>query len=187
MSPSRFVHGDPLIIPAWTESPGPAARWSPRARASILRPPTSPTSRPTASAGATRRLPPAFGVAIAREPSRAHGALRRTGRDLDYAIVGDGAFRVRDANGTIERSRDGAFVRERDGSLRDGRGRTLLGIDLARGSSLRTGFLESANVDAIREMIDVLSAERSFESAEKVVAAIDGTRQKSANDVARVR
>jgi len=35
-------------------------------------------------------------------------------------------------------------------------------------------------------MIDVLAAERSFESAEKVVAAIDGTRQKSA-DSARIR
>ncbi|MFY9718919.1 MAG: flagellar basal body protein, partial [Candidatus Cybelea sp.] len=41
-------------------------------------------------------------------------------------------------------------------------------------------------VDAIAEMVDVLAASRSFESAEKTVAAIDATRQKSA-DAARVK
>jgi flagellar basal body rod protein FlgC len=46
--------------------------------------------------------------------------------------------------------------------------------------------LEGPAVDAVAEMIDVLSAERSFESAEKAVAAIDATRQKSA-DAARVK
>jgi hypothetical protein len=35
-------------------------------------------------------------------------------------------------------------------------------------------------------MIDVLAAQRSFESAEKAVAAIDATRQKS-SDAARVK
>ena len=40
-------------------------------------------------------------------------------------------------------------------------------------------------VDAIHEMVDVLAAERSFESAEKTVAAIDTTRQKAA-DAARI-
>jgi flagellar basal body rod protein FlgG len=36
------------------------------------------------------------------------------------------------------------------------------------------------NVDAIAEMIDVLAAERSFESAQKAVSAIDISRQKAA-------
>jgi len=40
-------------------------------------------------------------------------------------------------------------------------------------------------VDAIAEMIDVLAAERSFESAQKAVAAIDQSRQKSA-EAARI-
>lgn len=40
-------------------------------------------------------------------------------------------------------------------------------------------------VDSVSEMIDVLAAERSFESAQKAVAAIDQTRQKSA-EVARI-
>ena len=40
-------------------------------------------------------------------------------------------------------------------------------------------------VDAIAEMVDVLAAERSFESAQKAVAAIDQSRQKSA-ETARI-
>lgn len=40
-------------------------------------------------------------------------------------------------------------------------------------------------IDSIAEMIDVLAAERSFESAQKSVAAIDQTRQKSA-EAARI-
>lgn len=156
----------------------------------------------------------AAGVAIAKQPARDRGPLRRTGRDLDLAIVGSGAFRVRDAAGHVTTTRDGAFVRERDGTLHDSAGRMLLGtrgalhvpedaridergrvvagfhvvdtLPIPAGSSVRAGFLEGAGVDAVREMIDVLSAERSFESAEKVVAAIDATRQKSA-DAARTK
>jgi flagellar basal body rod protein FlgG len=156
----------------------------------------------------------ANGVEVLREPAATHGALRRTGRDFDLAIVGRGAFRVRGAGGAVAATRNGAFTRESDGTLRDDSGRVLLGsrgplhvpdgaqidaggsigakgrtldrLPLPAGSSVHAGFLENANVDAIREMIDVLSAERSFESAEKVVAAIDGTRQKSAES-ARIR
>jgi flagellar basal body rod protein FlgG len=157
------------------------------------------------------------GVAIARRPdSEARGALRRTGRDFDLAIVGRGAFRVADAAGSRSGTRAGAFTRERDGSLRDAAGRTLFAngralrvpegaridargcvvagdaatgdrIPLPPGSSIQSGFLEGASVDAVHEMIDVLCAERSFESAQKVVSSIDRTREKSASDVARVK
>jgi flagellar basal body rod protein FlgG len=41
------------------------------------------------------------------------------------------------------------------------------------------------DVDAISEMIDVLAAERSFESAQKAVVAIDLSRQKAA-EAARI-
>jgi flagellar basal body rod protein FlgG len=157
----------------------------------------------------------AAGVAIARQPLPSHGALRRTGRDFDLAIVGAGAFRVRDAAGNVTVTRDGAFTRERDGTLHDAAGRALQGahralvvpegarvdehggvvvgdrtvdrIPVPEGSSVHAGFLESAGVDAIHEMIDVLSAERSFESAQKIVSAIDRTREKSSGDVARVK
>jgi flagellar basal-body rod protein FlgG len=156
----------------------------------------------------------ALGVTIAKEPARDHGALRRTGRDWDLAIVGNGAFRVRDGTGRDVTTRSGAFVRASDGTLRDAAGRALLGLNgelhapqnaridergrvvadgrlvdevpIPRGSSVQRGFLESTGVDAIHEMIDVLSAERSFESAQKIVAAIDAIRQKSA-DAARMK
>jgi flagellar basal body rod protein FlgG len=156
------------------------------------------------------------GVAVARERIATHGALRRTGRDLDLGIVGPGAFAVRDAAGTVGTTRTGSFTRAVDGTLRDAAGRTLLAgghalhvpenaridergdvisgdgrtvarLALPAGSSVHAGFLETAGVDAIHEMIDVLCAERSFESAQKVVTAIDGTRAKSAGDVARVK
>jgi flagellar basal-body rod protein FlgG len=156
----------------------------------------------------------ALGVAIARRTREGGGALRHTGRDLDLAFVGSGAFRVRDAAGRVHETRAGAFVREADGTLHDGRGRVVLGlrgalrvpfgasID-ARGrvvangricdalavppeSRVQSGFLEASGVDAIAEMVGVLAAQRSFESAEKAVAAIDFVRQKSA-DAARVK
>lgn len=64
---------------------------------------------------------------------------------------------------TIARNRDG----QREGDVRaDGR--------RANAPALSNG------VDAIAEMVDVLAAERSFESAQKAVSAIDISRQKAA-------
>jgi flagellar basal body rod protein FlgG len=155
------------------------------------------------------------GVRIVAERCREHGALRRTGRDFDLAILGQGGFRVRDRSGKLETTRDGAFSRQRDGTLTDPSGRVLLGragalhvpigaridergcvvaggrcldrIPLPAKSRIEAGFLEAPAVDAIREMVDVLCAERSFESAQKIVLAIDGVRQKATDDVARVK
>ena len=144
----------------------------------------------------------ARGVAIQRT-SRGGGVFHHTGRDLDFAIVGDGSFKVRDAGGRVSATRAGAFVRESDGTLRDLRGRAVLGLHgtlrvpagasidarefaLPPGSRVQNGFLEGPAVDAISEMVDVLAAERSFESAQKAVAAIDAMRGKSA-EAARVK
>jgi flagellar basal body rod protein FlgG len=129
----------------------------------------------------------AAGVEIARVATRDHGAFRHTGRPYDFAIVGDGAFRVRGADGVVTATRNGAFERDRDGVLRDGAGRALLGTTLGAGATVRTGYLETSNVNAIDEMVNVLTSQRSFESAEKVVSAIDGVRQKSSNEVARIK
>ena len=155
------------------------------------------------------------GAIIERRTAAEHGMVRRTGRPFDLAIVGEGVFRMRDDAGRVNATRNGAFVRERDGTLRDDAGRALLGlhgvlrvpdgasldergrvmlagrqidrIPVDPDASIRAGYLETANVDAIGEMVDILTAQRSFESAEKVVAAIDGTRQKASNDVARLK
>ncbi|MBV8371777.1 MAG: flagellar hook-basal body complex protein [Candidatus Eremiobacteraeota bacterium] len=162
------------------------------------------------------RLTPA-GVSIARDRDAAsQGPLRRTGRDLDFAIVGNGTFVVEDGHGRRTATRAGSFTRERDGSLRDAGGRTLLAgmralhvpegahvdargcvvsangstlerIPLPPGSALQAGFLEEPAVNAVSEMIDILRAQRSFESAQKVIFAIDRTREKSSGDVARLK
>ena len=126
------------------------------------------------------------GASIVAERGSRHGALRPTGRDLDFAIVGDGAFVVRDRSGALLRTRDGAFVRNRDGTLNDALGRTLVRTDVPNGGEVRHGFLETSGADAISEMIDVVWAQRSFESAQKAASAIDGTRQRAA-DAARVK
>lgn len=157
----------------------------------------------------------ARGIVMERTPNASQGPLRRTGRDLDLAIVGAGSFRVRDASGRISETRDGAFVRDRFGRLVDDAGRVVVGsrgtvflpdgaaidstgaivrggvtlnrIPLPGGASIRTGFLEGSNVDAIGEMIDVLTAQRSFESAQKVLSAIDQTRERAATQVAQLK
>jgi flagellar basal-body rod protein FlgF len=156
------------------------------------------------------------GVRVRGYAAPGRGALRRTGRTLDLAIVGDGAFTVRDPAGRTTDTRAGSFARRRDGALCDPLGRVLLAggrvltvpedarfdergnvfagssgallarIPLPPGSSVYSGFLESASVNAISEMIDVLRAERSFETAQKVVSAIDRVREKASSDVARV-
>jgi flagellar basal body rod protein FlgG len=127
------------------------------------------------------------GVEIARVGTSDHGAYRRTGRPDDRAIVGDGAFVLQSPDGTIVHTRNGAFERDRFGVLRDAAGRKLVGTILAPGSSVRSEFLETSNVNAIAEMVGVLTSQRSFESAEKVLGAIDTVRQKSSDDVARIK
>ncbi len=155
------------------------------------------------------------GIVFAQERDGSQGALRATGRDFDLAIVGPGAFSVRAADGSAERTRDGRFMRDRLGRLCDVRGRFLLGtrgaltvpqgasidaqgrvtangtvldrIALPPGASVRSGFLESSNVDAIAEMVDILTAQRSYETAQKVLAAIDQTRDRASSQVALVK
>jgi flagellar basal-body rod protein FlgF len=143
------------------------------------------------------------------------GPLTRTGRSFDLAVVGSGGVAVRAPGGAIVDSRGGSFERNARGELLDGAGRTLLGahgplvvspdatidvrgvvrdagsdverVRLSSGSTLQSGFLEGANVDAVREMVDVLGAQRAFETAQKTLVAIDDSRQKDVNDVDRVK
>ena len=130
--------------------------------------------------------------------SHEQGALRQTGRPLDLAIVGEGAFRVAGSE-----TRNGAFMRDRQGYLCDDRGRRVQGahgfvrvasdgtlldtIPLPSGSRVVSGALESPNVNAVGEMIAVLDAQRSFETAQKALVSIDEARTKAANEVARLR
>jgi flagellar basal-body rod protein FlgG len=47
-------------------------------------------------------------------------------------------------------------------------------------------YLEQSNVDAIREMVDMISLMRSYEANQRVITAIDGTLDKAVNEVGRV-
>ena len=152
------------------------------------------------------------GVRISSVQTADQGALHRTGRAFDLALVGEGAFVLGDPNGASVHFRGGSFVRDRLGHLRDDSGRVLVGVNgpvqgatiendgairedgktvdriaLPQGATVRSGFIEMSNVNAISEMVDVLSAQRSFESAQKVLTAIDGARAKSSDEVARLK
>lgn len=150
------------------------------------------------------------GIALTIRTDDAQGALRHTGAAFDLAIVGPGTF---DVDGT--RTRAGSFLPGRDGYLADARGRHVLGergairvdasttieadgsvrsagheinrIALPRGSSLRAGFVEGPNADAIGEMIEVLNAQRAFETAQKTLVAIDAVRERTVGDVERLK
>jgi flagellar basal-body rod protein FlgF len=142
--------------------------------------------------------------------------LRRTGRTFDLAAVG-GSFAIRRPDGSIGRLTSGSFERDDRGRLSDEHGRMLMGsrgplivpgadatiddrgvvrdgaariVDQLRvdpGASVQSGFLEGTNVDAVHEMVDVLDAQRAFETAQKTLSALDEERQKDANDVVRVK
>ncbi len=156
------------------------------------------------------------GVTLRRVTDESQGAFRRTGRQFDLAIAGAGAFRLRTPQGEVVQTRNGAFIRDRFAHLVDDAGRVLLGergapiivpegatiepngaivrdgktldrIPLKAGSSVRSGFLEASNVDAIGEMIDVLTAQRSFETAQKVLVAIDQTRERASTQVGALK
>jgi flagellar basal body rod protein FlgG len=140
----------------------------------------------------------------------AQGGIREMGRPLDLALIGPGAFRVAEGE-----TRNGAFVRDRDGYLADQHGRRVQGLTgairlsedaeigsdgtirddgravgqlpLPPGTTVRSGALESSSVDAIGETLAVLTAQRAFETAQKTLVAIDQTRDKAVNDVGRLK
>ena len=155
------------------------------------------------------------GLVMQRAGDDSPGPLRRTGAPFDLALTGPGTFRVRSREGVVTATRNGAFARDRFGRLVDASGRVLMGsrgpvvvpdgatieadgtvmrggvpvnrIPVPAGSGVRTGFLEASNVDVIGEMIDVLTAQRSFETAQKVLSAIDQTRERASTDVGALK
>jgi flagellar basal-body rod protein FlgF len=55
------------------------------------------------------------------------GKIRRTDRPLDFALQGDGFFKLRNAQGEVEYTRDGRFHLNSEGQLADQQGRLVLG------------------------------------------------------------
>jgi flagellar basal-body rod protein FlgG len=52
--------------------------------------------------------------------------------------------------------------------------------------SLKSGFIESSNVNIVKEMTDMISATRSFESNQKAIQAYDQIADKLVNQVSKV-
>jgi flagellar basal-body rod protein FlgF len=150
------------------------------------------------------------GLEARESPDHAQGGIRETGRALDLALLGPGTFHVGGGE-----TRNGAFIRDRDGFLADQQGRRVAGLrgairlpegaaigsdggirdggrlvaqlPLPAGTAVRSGALESSSVDAIGETLAILTAQRAFETAQKTLVAIDQTREKAVNDVVRLK
>jgi len=48
------------------------------------------------------------------------------------------------------------------------------------------GYIEDSNVNAIEEMVDIITALRSYEANQKVIQSYDSTLEKTVNDIGRV-
>jgi flagellar basal-body rod protein FlgF len=83
---------------------------------------TDPAGRPGGSVAGTpvQQLVGALGTGAQIYDTPAdytQGALAVTGNDLDVALSGPGFFTLRDANGAVRYTRDGAFMRDQNGLL----------------------------------------------------------------------
>jgi flagellar basal-body rod protein FlgG len=57
----------------------------------------------------------------------------------------------------------------------------------SQGYLLRQGYLESSNVDMIRNMVQMISAHRNYEASQKALHSQDDTLEKAVNQVANIR
>jgi len=73
-------------------------------------------------------------------------------------------------------------------------GQALLGVTIAPGQALarpaslrvRQGYLEEANVNAVSELVSMITALRAFEASQRALQASDRTLDKAINDIGRV-
>lgn len=61
------------------------------------------------------------------------------------------------------------------------------GAKTVQGADLRQGWLEGSNVNAIKNLTDMIVAHRSYEAYQKAVANYDQIMQKSSNNIGQVR
>ncbi len=170
------------------------------------------------------------------------GIVTETGSKLDFALQGDGFFKVQTPNG-IAYTRDGSFTLNTNGQLVTKEGYIVLGqngpIELGQNSFevyengdiiiegqvenrldivnidnkeylrkqgnnlytildniqpeetlfngvLLSGYLETSNVNTIKEMVSMITAQRSYESNQKVIQAQDQLLDKVVNELGRV-
>jgi len=171
------------------------------------------------------------------------GTMVETGNNLDFALKGDGFFKVVNENGDILYTRDGSFTINNTGELVTNDGYFVLGefgsivleddsftiagngdiikegqvidsLDIVhignkeylrkQGNNLYrmlenvepleeefdgqvlNGYIESTNVDTIKEMVNMITALRSYEASKKMINAQDELLGKVVNELGRV-
>ena len=91
---------------------------------------TDPLKQGSATGVAAQQLVGALGTGaqIYDTPADyAQGTIAATGNDLDVALSGPGFFAVREGNGNVRYTRDGAFLRDQNGFLTAQNGDRVLG------------------------------------------------------------
>ena len=149
------------------------------------------------------------GIVTSIAPDAQSGALRRTNRELDLAASGTARFRLNDNSTRATVSCE----RTLDGHLQTADGRRLLGRDgalhfplqariesdgtitrfgaivdrlaLTQPGLVEQGVVEGANTDSMHAMIEVLEAQRHFETAQKATQTIDAVSAKDASEIGR--
>jgi flagellar basal body rod protein FlgG len=149
------------------------------------------------------------GIVTRRVLDATPGVLHRTGRDLDIAVEGPARIRLTDGSlrhsiscergvdGSL-RTESGALVAGMRGVLRlplqahieaDGSvvefGRVVDRVALTQAGRLQTGVVEAANTDSLHAMIEVLEAQRRFETAQKTTQMLDSVAAKDASETGR--
>ncbi|MEK4513120.1 flagellar hook-basal body protein [Paenibacillus sp. FSL K6-2524] len=80
------------------------------------------------------------------------------------------------------------LVREGNGVFRaeDERVADIRALDVADAAEVRQGYLESSTVDPSQAMVELLAAQRAYESNQKIIQYYDKTLDKAVNEVGRV-
>jgi flagellar basal-body rod protein FlgG len=136
------------------------------------------------------------------------GLIATTGNDLDVALSGPGFFAIRDGNGALKYTRDGAFVRDQNGVLTAQNGDRVLGrngaaivlpqsgkVEIARDGSIsvdgraydRLAVVEFGNLSALRPEGSSRFADTGAAAPRNATntSALQGSLEKSNADVVR--
>jgi flagellar basal-body rod protein FlgG len=117
------------------------------------------------------------------------------GRDGKIALPGAGSNVRISENGTIfynDREIDKLLMTdfENPESLRKVGDNLYSGTEETRekafSGKILQGYLESSNVNTVREMVDMISVMRTYEANQKVIQTQDETLKKAVNDVGRL-
>jgi flagellar basal-body rod protein FlgG len=58
--------------------------------------------------------------------------------------------------------------------------------DAAFEGTIQQGFVERSNVDSVKEMVDMITVLRAYESNQKLIQYQDSTLERAVNDIGRV-